>query len=604
MTSKRLASRDNSGGRLRVGDDWNAITIIALSQSNPLKAVAEFVENSIDARAANVVITRGRERGEPYLRITDDGEGIPRDNHGAPDFRYVATHICDSIKRRLKANGATGIQGEFGIGLLSFWTVGQTLTMTNAATDGRTWQMRMQKDDPDYSVVTSRRLFPEQGTEIMIKPLLPGIRQLSGEKMQWYLAAELRDRIRKSGVRVRIVDRQARKEYEVEPRQFSGRLLHDLPRAGTEHGDVYVELYLGESDDLHVVGLYRRGTRVLASIAELDVFRHSPWTDGYLQGVVDAPFINLTPGTRTGVVHDRVFAAFRTAMGEVGAAAGKLIEEQRQAEEEQATRQTLRTIQRAFREALLALPPEEYDWFDIGRKAISDTGHRATPGTVDAEAITESPAEVPVADDTATQKQFFEFAGPLHKVRILPASCVVPVAETRNFRAQARDRRGRQVEENLHYRWEIIDGEGYLENADREILTFRALKEPGLARLQVTVTQEQTICEAEALITVTDSLLPNTRDSGASQQGLPGYTFERAAGSLWRSRLDTEQNVIVINSGHRDFVYAARVKARKLRYIARLYAKELVYKNFPGMPTEQLLERLIELSLYTEEHLK
>ena len=33
-------------GRLRIGDDWNAITIIALSQSNPLKAVAEFVENS------------------------------------------------------------------------------------------------------------------------------------------------------------------------------------------------------------------------------------------------------------------------------------------------------------------------------------------------------------------------------------------------------------------------------------------------------------------------------------------------------------------------------------------------------------------------------
>ena len=60
----------------------------------------------------------------------------------------------------------------------------------------------------------------------------------------------------------------------------------------------------------------------------------------------------------------------------------------------------------------------------------------------------------------------------------------------------------------------------------------------------------------------------------------------------------------MINSGHRDFVYAARIKARKLRYIARLYAKELVYKNFPGMPTEQLLERLIELSLYTEEHLK
>jgi hypothetical protein len=35
-----------------IGDDWNAIRIIALSQSNPLKAIAKFVEDSIDARAS------------------------------------------------------------------------------------------------------------------------------------------------------------------------------------------------------------------------------------------------------------------------------------------------------------------------------------------------------------------------------------------------------------------------------------------------------------------------------------------------------------------------------------------------------------------------
>ena len=51
------------GGRLRIGDDWNAITVIALSQQSPLKAVAELVENSIDAHAANIVITRGKEKG-------------------------------------------------------------------------------------------------------------------------------------------------------------------------------------------------------------------------------------------------------------------------------------------------------------------------------------------------------------------------------------------------------------------------------------------------------------------------------------------------------------------------------------------------------------
>ena len=129
---------DENDGKLRIGDNWNAIRIIALSQSNPLKAVAEFVENSIDAKAKHVTLIRGKEKGIHFLRIKDDGEGIRRNELGEPDFEYVATHICDSIKRRLKAEGATGLQGEFGIGLLSFWTVGEELVLTSAGGDGAT----------------------------------------------------------------------------------------------------------------------------------------------------------------------------------------------------------------------------------------------------------------------------------------------------------------------------------------------------------------------------------------------------------------------------------------------------------------------------------
>ena len=70
-----MARRKNAGGKLRIGDHWSAISIIAQSQDNPLKAVAEFVENSIDAGAKNIQIVRGRERGEPFLKVIDDGRG-------------------------------------------------------------------------------------------------------------------------------------------------------------------------------------------------------------------------------------------------------------------------------------------------------------------------------------------------------------------------------------------------------------------------------------------------------------------------------------------------------------------------------------------------
>lgn len=198
MTEVRTrVAKGSDRGKLRIGDDWNAIRIIALSQSNPLKAIAEFVENSIDAHAQNIVITRGREHGKHYLKVTDDGDGLPRGPNGLPDFKYVATHICDSIKRHLKSNGdGNGIQGEFGIGLLSFWTVGDTLSMTSKGADQRAYQMTMRRGDPRYAVSARRSLFAEQGTELRISPLLEGIRTLSGEKIQWYLASELRDRIR------------------------------------------------------------------------------------------------------------------------------------------------------------------------------------------------------------------------------------------------------------------------------------------------------------------------------------------------------------------------------------------------------------------------
>jgi len=611
-STRKKKKKGDRTGKLRIADHWNAISIIASSQANPLKAVAEFVENSIDAQAKQIQIVRGKKKGAFYLKISDDGEGIPKDEEGLPDFRRVATHICDSIKRQFKLDGAKGIQGEFGIGLLSFWTVGRNLSMTCCGADRQPYQMTMAKDSPNFRVTKKRILLPFEGTDLMIYPLLPGLRSLTGEKVQRYLASELRDRIKETGVTVKVIDRTGRKEFVVVPRQYTGRLLHDLKPAETARGDIYLEIYLNQPGSTNQVGLYRRGTRVLPSITELDHFEKEPWTAGYLQGIVDAPFLSLTPGTRQGIIRDDRFDALCRAMVPVEKQIQKIIEEQRKAEEERSSRQVLRRVQRALKEAFLRLPQEEYDWFDIyGDKLQKKSGNLFSSGPIHGESRVKSDPEneqpevvSELLDTDGSPKQFFEYAGPLFSALISPKSSVISVDQSKKYRVICRDRSRRVVLENLEYQWNIIDGAGQLDENHRESATFIAPPEPCLTTLEVMVRQGDKTCRDEAMITVTDSLLDHSSNSGKANKGLPGYTYRRAPGEIWRSRYDEEKNVIVINNGHRDFVYAGKQKKRKLRYICRLFCKEIVQHNFPGLQTNELLERMIELSLYTEEHLK
>ncbi|HKU84924.1 MAG TPA: ATP-binding protein [Casimicrobiaceae bacterium] len=608
------ATRSRPSGNLRIGDHWNAITIIALSQSNPLKAVAELVENSIDAGAKSVVITRGKDKGQHYLRIKDDGEGVRRNADGEPDFHYVATHVCDSIKRRLKAEGRRELQGEFGIGLLSFWTLGEELLLTSSGESGRAWQMHLRKGDPSYRIALRPALFPERGTEVLIRGILPGIKNFSGEKIQWYLASELRDRIRHSGVDIRVVDRTARAEFRVEPRKYEGRLLHELDATLPAQGELYAELYLHAHAPTNVVSLFRSGTRVLDNIAELDAFARSPWTSGYIQGIIDAPYLNLTPGTRLGVIHDAALARLAVDLAPLEARLAKIVADQQRAEEERTSRDVLRSVQGALKEALLALPADEYDWFDLNRgdgrrrprtlaqAKAADSALAEGSAAAEEPAIEANDGEYP--DGAEPQRQFFEYAGPLFSAVISPTSSVVEINASRPLRAVARDRARRTIDTDLAFAWRIVEGDATLDRVDAQIVAFRAGSEPGLVRVEVVVTQRDVVCHAEAQVTVTASLVDRTGRSDSAYQGLPGYTYQKAAGELWRSRFDGERNLVVINNGHRDFVYAARNRMLKLRYICRLFAKELVLRNFAGVPHDELLERLLELTLYTEEHLR
>src|SRR5438046_1592462 len=338
--------------------------------------------------------------------------------------------------------------------------------------------MHLKKDDPSYRITHRPTLFAETGSEVLIRGILPGIKNFSGEKIQWYLASELRDRIRHSGVSIRVIDRSARAEFKVEPRKFEGRLLHELEGALSAQSEVYAELYLHAHSPANVVALYRSGTRVLENIAEIEAFARMPWTSGYVQGIIDAPYLNLTPGTRLGVIHDVALARLAGELAPLEVRLAKIIEDQQRAEEERTSRDVLRSVQGALKEALLALPAEEYDWFDLHRgegKRRPRTAAEAAPGDAAQPEEQSFPTEDGAYPEISEpQRQFFEYAGPLFSVVISPTSSVVEVSGSRALRAVARDRARRPVDQNLTFAWKMLEGEGMLEPIHREIATFRA----------------------------------------------------------------------------------------------------------------------------------
>jgi len=110
MTTCRRSSAAGSGrvGKLRIGNQWNAIRIIALWQSDPLKAIAKFVENPIDAaRAENIMIVHGKSLGKQYLKVSDDGEdGRPRRLRMVKDSRSQKIEDSSELRDRIARNGS------------------------------------------------------------------------------------------------------------------------------------------------------------------------------------------------------------------------------------------------------------------------------------------------------------------------------------------------------------------------------------------------------------------------------------------------------------------------------------------------------------------
>ena len=590
--------------RLRPQDPFDLIRLLARSQSDPRKALAELVQNSLDAGARRIDIRWFNEKGRRALRIWDDGEGIFPDLERREALERIARTIGHSHKRALSPaeRREQMVLGKYGIGLIGFWSVGHEMEIKSRVGGGETWSLKLVEEDPRGEVQRTRTRRTDEEptyTEISIRGVHPAAaRQVRPPRLQAFLASELRGQLLERSAAVRIHDHVARgratKEFLVQAQPYLGTPLtgfDTLPVEGFE--DARVELYLVSQDEERTgrVALACGGTTVLDDLAWIDgpALPRAPWSSGRLEGVVDYPELEVAPGSRRGFAPNTASEAFIAALArlERDLAIELARDEERRAEERQ--RNLAREIRKAFLPIAARLP--EYDLFEVRAGPKPDTGppNGADEGAQlgEAQFAAETPAEPePELDLEASEPGADHLypPGPLASLRIVPPQLRLPPLAHRTLRARALDADGRPVSGPVDFEWQLRGPGAILPEADR--CRYLAPPDAAQATLVATARQATLSATAEAELQTLPTLAGREKVSG-----IPEPSPVHAPAEPWRSRVRGDR--WEFNTGHRDYLEAAGSPSRRLRYMVHLFAKEIVLRNFGG--DEAVLERMVQV---------
>jgi len=501
---------------LRPADPFDLIRWLARSQSDPRKAVAELVQNSIDAGAKHATVERRRLQGRPALVIRDDGEGVLPALGREDALRFIASNIGASQKRNVSAEERRRlvISGQYGVGLLGFWSIGRRMEIRSRVGGSGLHVLKLAEDS---AKAVLDELPVDLGaaptfTEIVISELHhTASRALTGRRLADYLAAELRGPILASGVTVELKDALARglaqKRFAVVPRPFTGEPLRVPPEVAVPgYPSVRLELYLARGAERPAIQVSCAGTLVADDLGELEALdlARPPWIGHELSGVVEFPGFTVPPGSRRGVVPNEAAEAFAAALGSVAPAVEAELERLDRERRSAADRQVVQDLRKALRGLRTRMP--QYD-------LPTTEGGRGEPPEA---AAGRGAPELEVLDDEAGGAE------------------VAPMAQPELF------------------------APGPL---------ARVVRPGATARLTVVARQEALEARAEATL---EAVEPRSDEAGL---GIPEPRLVDAHGETWRSRFDGQ--TWEVNRMHEDYV-ALRGEARaRLRYLVVLLAKDL-----------------------------
>lgn len=603
---------------LRPADPFDLIRWLARSQSDPRKAVAELVQNSLDAGARQIMVTRVRKKGALCLVVHDDGEGVlpgrPRDEA----LRHLATHVGHSHKLGLdpRERMRRVVAGKYGVGLLGFWAIGRVMELRSRVAGSPLVVLELREDSPRAEVYELP--LPTDATDTFTEVVVRDVhetaqRSLGGRRLADYLAAELRGQLLSREVGLVVHDGVARgtaqKHFEVKPRRYTGERL-ELP-AEIEVGGfppLRVELYVRGAERA-AIQIACAGTLVADDIAELGALglAEPPWVGRDLSGLIDFAGFSVPPGTRRGVMPDRAAAAFADALERLAPRVEVELarfEQQRQAE---AARDVVRDLRRALRGLGRRLP--QYELPRVVGQGEPARGPGPERGGA-AEAAPHEAGAAPVTDDRAASDDAASAEpvpaqvellapGPLAAVRIVPSEVrVAPGAEHR-VRAVATDASQRRMPD-ARLRWHFVRTAPGIElRGDSAATAVYATPTATLgseAELRVEATLDAVTVHATARVRVDEVAVHD-----AAALGIPEPVLVSDPSASWRSRLLGER--WEINDAHEDY-RALRAEPRaRLRYLLALLGKELVARAH-GFEHVQALDALVEVLAHAERNLR
>jgi hypothetical protein len=602
-----------------IPDEWRAFTLLVHSQAkHPLDFVREAVHNSFDAGATRVrVFVERTPKGVPTgIRIVDNGSGAPSASplnetpdrvllkpdpshpewgeSGRPELEYIPRHAADSLKASAPRDSTVG---EFGIGLYTFWALGEELSLTTRARrpNGKptdTWQLVMARDErtTHYGPTELDPEILQTGTVVRVKGLRDeAVGLLKPERITTWLSEQLRQRLQMLGSRAELtVGATGFPDQRVEPKRYAGQTWDPSgkPRKyNSPYGVVSIDLFLlpeasGAEAGVSVTSNGSLGYRRINAIEQLNRY---PWNTTKVLGNIEYPAGRPTPshdgflpGKELNGLIQRILQITPDLERDL-----KGLEEKHQRELDLKSRERLLKL---FRDAMSQLDPDEYSPFK------TRGGRLAGQAPEGCESTASGAGETTVQPETLLS---------LDHVSIHPATFQLLTGTEGELRATAHDATGRVIHAGLSTEWFIEKGPYlvvFASDPRAQIVTLQSRGPVGVAKVGVRITQgsieKSKVIDVEVL-----TRLPRKKSRDRAKSGIPSPEFKNVWPlESWRSRYDPTFSNIVVNTGHPDYKRAASSSARdREMYVLTAMSKELILFNHGQEPMPDVLDRVVEV---------